>query len=100
MIRTGIKRVEVRLCDEKRQQVKTGDTIRFDSTVSRTDFIEVVVTGLKHFKTFGELYETVGLVALGRADKSLTWMLEQTAVLYDSERETKYGALAIFIDIK
>ncbi|MBS1617629.1 MAG: hypothetical protein JST76_03875 [Bacteroidetes bacterium] len=55
---------------------------------------------LKHFKTFEELYESVGLHALGRADKTMSWMLEQTALLYDSERETKYGAVAIYLDIK
>lgn len=80
--------------------MKAGDTIRFNSTTSKSDFIQVVVTDLKYFKTFEALYETVGLDALGRADKTMSWMLEQTALLYDSERETKYGAVAIYLDIK
>ncbi|MBS1686891.1 MAG: ASCH domain-containing protein [Bacteroidetes bacterium] len=100
MIHAGSKKVEVRLYDEKRQKIKVGDMICFTSTVNADDTLKATVADVRQFSTFAELYDAVGLEALGRSDKTMQWMLEETEKLYDKERETKYGALAIYIDLR
>lgn len=98
MIKSGQKKIEIRLNDEKRRKVKIGDTIIFSKLPDCKEKIEVKVTGLLHYASFRELYEDIPFQLIGRENKSLDWMLQGIYKIYDKEREEKYGALGIRIE--
>ena len=52
IVKDGIKDVEVRLYDEKRQKLKVGDKLIFISRGNYTDQITAVVKKIVHFKDF------------------------------------------------
>ncbi|MDI9412379.1 MAG: ASCH domain-containing protein [Bacillota bacterium] len=98
MIKSGQKKIELRLNDEKRQKIKIGDTIVFSKFPDCNERIEVKVTGLLHYASFKELYTDIPFHLFGRENKSMDWMLQGTYEIYDKEREEKYGALGIRIE--
>ncbi len=51
-IRNGNKTIELRLYDEKRQQVQIGDFIEFSLMDNPNEKIQTRVTALHHFDSF------------------------------------------------
>ena len=63
-IKNGLKTIEMRLFDEKRKQIKVGDTIEFTNIVS-LEKLKVKVIALHKFKNFEELYSHFNKTQLG-----------------------------------
>ena len=99
LIKNGSKTVEVRLFDEKRRQLRSGDRLIFEQLPKRKESIETEIIAIQTFPTFAELYYQIGFELLGRSDKSMDWMQEKTRELYSKEQEEKYGAVAIYIKV-
>lgn len=97
LIKSGKKKIEVRLNDEKRQRIKMGDVIVFSKLPDSNEKIKVKVTGLLHYATFREFYTDIPFELFGREDKTLDWMLKGTYEIYNKKREEKYGVLGIKI---
>ena len=55
-IKNGLKTIELRLNDEKRQKVQVGDYIEFSLIDDATQKLTVRVVALHHFPSFRELY--------------------------------------------
>ena len=51
-IREGKKKVEVRLNDEKRREIKVGDSIEFVKIPQQNETLKVRVTELRKYNTF------------------------------------------------
>ncbi|EXJ24087.1 hypothetical protein ADIAL_0467 [Alkalibacterium sp. AK22] len=96
-IKGGSKQIEIRLCDSKRKQIRRGDRIRFQSTASDKEQLDVTVTSLQVFKDFKSLYEAIPFKKMGCEGWSMEDMLEETYAIYSSEQEQLYGVLAIGI---
>ena len=64
MIKSGEKTIELRLFDEKRQQVKVGDKIIFINTTTGETLNRTVVK-LHRFDSFEELYKSLPLLQCG-----------------------------------
>lgn len=88
----GTKKVEFRLYDDKRKQVKIGDTITFSKLPDLREKMEVEVLDLYPYPTFEEL-----LVFLGYQGDELKEKLEGMYHIYTKEEEEKYGVLGIRI---
>ncbi len=95
MIKSGEKTIELRLFDEKRQQIKAGDAIVFTNTETGETLIKSVVK-LYRFNSFEELYEKLPLLQcgytvgnIGKADPS------DMNQYYTVEEQKKYGVLGI-----
>lgn len=58
-IKNGRKTIELRLNDEKRQQVRVGDFIEFSQMDDPSQRLTVRVIALHHFDSFAELYATL-----------------------------------------
>ena len=58
-IKEGKKIVEVRLNDEKRREIKVGDTIEFIKVPQQSEVLKVQVTNLRAYNTFEEMYENI-----------------------------------------
>lgn len=95
LIQSGNKKIEIRLNDKKRQQIKEGDIIIFYLLPERNEFVTVRICSLKKFETFKESYTKIDFNLLGRADKTNEWMLAASYDLYSREDELHFGILAI-----
>lgn len=92
-IKTGTKKIELRLYDEKRQQIQLGDTIKF--TTDGDDTFETEVIGLLRYQTFAQLFADFDIADL--ADASMTKADLQAALeeFYTPEKQAQYGVLGI-----
>lgn len=98
-IKSGTKNIELRLYDEKRQQIKVGDTILF---INRGDDYTMIcrVVGLCIFESFAELIAVVGAKPCG-------WDKDTPSIDPDADMEAyypkadiqKYGALGIVLKV-
>ena len=98
-ILNGTKRIEIRLYDEKRQQIKIGDAIKFLKEPDLTESFDVKVTGLLRYSSFEDMFKDFDISVL--SDKSMTkeeliTVLEQ---FYTKEKQEKYGVLGIRFEL-
>lgn len=98
-ILNGTKRIEIRLNDEKRQQIKIGDTIKFLKEPELNESFNVKVIGLLRYNTFDAMFKDFDISIL--SDKTMTKeelinVLEQ---FYSKEKQKQYGVLGIRIDL-
>ena len=98
-ILNGTKRIEIRLYDEKRQQIRIGDTIEFFKLPDLNESFIAKVIDLLRYNTFEDMFNDFDISIL--ADKSMTKeelinVLEQ---FYSKEEQEKYGVLGIRIDL-
>ncbi|AMC94137.1 hypothetical protein AOC36_09090 [Erysipelothrix larvae] len=95
MIRLGMKDVEMRINDEKRQLIEVGDTIIFTNLTTRERF-NATVTALTPFKSFKELFEAYEPTRLGYKKDEISDYRDMYHY-YAQEAIETYGALAIEI---
>lgn len=98
-ILNGTKRIEIRLNDEKRQNIKLGDKIKFLKEPDLNESFEAQVIGLSRYNSFEEMFKDYDISIL--SDKSMTKeelisVLEQ---FYTKEKQEKYGVLGIRIEL-
>lgn len=94
-IKSGIKRVELRLNDEKRRLLNVGDIIEF-TNITTKEVLYVRVTDLLYFNSFKELYESISKTDMGynkEEDANCLDMLNY----YSKQEEEKYGVVGIRI---
>ena len=98
-ILNGTKRIEIRLFDEKRKQIKIGDTIKFLKESELKESFNVKVVDLLRYSNFEDMFKDFDISIL--ADKSMTkdeliTVLEQ---FYSKEKQHQYGVLGIRIEL-
>lgn len=94
-IADGSKTIELRLNDEKRQQIKVDDIIIFNCSKNK-DVITARVKALHKFVDFKELYGCLPLDKCGyTADELKTAHYTDMQQYYSEEQIAKYGALGI-----
>lgn len=98
-IKSGKKKVEVRLYDEKRRQIRIGDTIIFTRLPDSNETLTVEVIELRQYPTFKEMYESIPAEDFDAVDDSIHEMVEQTYQIYTPEREKEWGTVAITINV-
>ena len=94
-IKSGQKTIELRLFDEKRQQIKPGDGIVFTNTTTG-ETMDATVVKLHRYDSFDELYKFLPLLKCGYTaediDKAHPSDMEQ---YYSAEEQKKYGVVGI-----
>lgn len=99
-IRSGRKKIEVRLFDEKRQKVKVGDEIEFSLIGNESEKVLVKVFGISIFDSLKHLYSNFNYKKFGHPDgTTLQDQITNTRKDYSEEREKKYGAVGIHIQL-
>ncbi len=98
-ILNGTKRIEIRLNDEKRQQIKIGDTINFLKDPELNESFQVKVIGLLRYNTFEDMFRDFDISIL--SDKSMTKdeLLATLEKFYTKEKQEQYGVLGIRIEL-
>lgn len=98
-ILNGTKRIEIRLFDEKRQQIKIGDTIKFLKEPDLKESFNVKVVDLLRYNSFEEMFNDFDISVL--ADKSMTKeeLISVLEEFYTKEKQEQYGVLGIKIEL-
>ncbi|HCC07070.1 MAG TPA: hypothetical protein DEP72_02730 [Clostridiales bacterium] len=99
LIQAGEKTIEIRLNDEKRQEIKIGDMIRFQKEPELQETLDAEVIGLLRYKKFEDMYNDLPHKTMGFEGKTTEEMVNITYEFYTPEREQNYGALGIKIRI-
>ncbi len=98
MIASGAKTIELRLNDEKRQQIKIGDALVFSNTSDKSKQITAEVIKLHKFDSFLELYEALPLDKCGYLPEELaTASYKDMEEYYSPDKQALYGVLGIEI---
>lgn len=98
MIKSGHKTIELRLYDEKRQQIRVGDTLVFVHTEDAARTLTATVTALHRFPDFEALYAALPLDQCGYLPKELTTASPADMnVYYSAEKQARYGVVGIEI---
>lgn len=95
---SGQQRIEVRVNDLRRQQIKMGDTIILTRKPEEDESLQLEVIGLSYFRTFKDLFESLPAELFG-------WPLgitieEQVLGMhkyYTKPEEEQFGVVAIHI---
>ena len=96
-IKSGTKTIELRLNDKKRQKIKIGDTICFNT---KTDKIAAKVKHLHVFKDFEELYVALPLDKCGYSPDEISTASPDDMLEYYTEKQIKkYGVVGIEIEV-
>ena len=94
-IKSGEKTIELRLYDEKRQQIKVGDRIVFTNT-STGETLEATVAKLHRFDCFEQLYKALPLLQCGYTPEDIdTAHYTDMEAYYSLEQQKKYGVVGI-----
>ena len=95
MIKENVKNIEYRLNDEKRKQIKIGDTITFYKRPLNEEQIKVLVTDLKCYKDLLEMYTATFDKDFKDRYKNPQAVVDDTPYYTDDEVK-RYGSLAIY----
>ncbi len=95
----GTKRIEIRLYDKKRQQIKVGDTIKFFKEPALNDSFNAIVIGLLKYNNFADMFKDFDISIL--SDKSMTKeeLINALEQFYTKEKQEQYGVLGIRIEL-
>lgn len=91
-IKKRIKKIEIRLNDEKRKFFEINDYIEF-TNISTLEIMFVKITNLYHFESFEKLFNNFDNSILGCGS------YEEMYKYYSKEEEKKYGVLGIEIKV-
>lgn len=97
-MKKGLKKIEMRLNDEKRKGIKIGDEIEFTNQETNEKILTRVVN-LTLFKDFYELYSHFDKALLGYEKDQVAHYTDMSQYYKEAEIE-KYGTLAIEIELK
>ena len=97
-MQAGTKTIEMRLFDEKRQQIKEGDYIQFLKRSDNSISLTTKVKKLHRFPSFNELYKNFDKVMLGYKPDEIA-LPEDMAQYYPTEEIEKYGVVGIEIEV-
>lgn len=96
-IASGRKTIELRLYDEKRQQIKVGDILIFTNLDSE-ERLQAEVIALHRFNTFQELYANIDVTKCGYTEETVHLATpEHMEKYYSKEKQERYGVLGIEI---
>ena len=96
MIENGLKTFELRLYDEKRQQIHQGDEIIFANTSDNSKTLRVKVLALHLFPDFAALYAALPLDKCGYLPQEIpSASPDDMNAYYPPEKQALYGVVAI-----
>lgn len=97
LIKAGTKTIELRLYDEKRQQIQVRDEITFTNRATG-EVLNVKVIAMHIYSSFADLYRDYDKVSLGYS-KDEEAKPEDMELYYSKEEQEKYGVVGIEIQL-
>ena len=99
-MKNGTKRIEIRLNDEKRKNIKIGDEIVFQKEPELKDEVSTQIVNLIIKRNFKELIESLDISEYSDKSESEEKFLNDLYKFYTKEQEEKYGVVGIQIKIR
>lgn len=96
-IKEGKKIIEVRLYDEKRQEIKIADVIEFKREPEQIESVKAEVVALLNYKTFANLAHDFPASNFGHSDTED--LLKSIYTFYTKDQEKQYTVLGIKIKL-
>ena len=98
-IKSGSKRIEVRLNDEKRKEIKIGDEIIFEELTEKPRYLKTKVVDLYYEDNFCNLLDAYDIKLFASKKTTKEELLDVLNEIYSIEKQTKYGVVGIRIEI-
>lgn len=98
LIKNGTKTIEMRLYDEKRQEVSKEDYIVFINTEDSNNQLKVKVKEIHKYNSFDELYKEFDKIKLGYNKDDFASPSDMDKY-YQKEKVKKYGVAGIEIEV-
>ena len=95
LIKCGKKIYEIRLNDDKRQQMEIGDSLIFKREPEMIELLNTTIENLIYFDTFEEMLQTLSPEQIGFENSIKSEILDLYYRFYTKEEEKKYGVVAI-----
>lgn len=95
----GTKRIEIRLNDEKRQNIKLGDKIKFFKEPDLNESFEVQVIGLLRYNSFEEMFKDYDISVLADSSMTKDELINVLEQFYPKRKQKEYGVLGIRINL-
>ncbi len=97
LLKNGTKTIELRLYDEKRQQIHPGDQIEFSDLSNPNDTFKAIVKVLHRASNFQSLCQLITPPQAGfETQEELVSIMEQ---FYPKEKQQQFGVVGIEIKI-
>lgn len=98
-IKAGFKSIELRLYDEKRQQLRVGDSIEFSCIGNHGEVLTKKIAALHRFESFEELYKKLPLLKCGYTPFTLRSAdPKDMEEYYPTLKQSKYGVVGIELE--
>lgn len=94
--KNGTKRLELRLLDEKRQQIKVGDRIDFECDGSS---VATRVIGVLYYQNFRQILEDFPMEILAEKGFSKEELLSDLEEYYTPGLQSKYGVVGFRFEL-
>ena len=98
-ILNGTKRIEIRLFDEKRQQIKIGDTIKILKEPELNESFNAKVIGLLRYNNFEDMFKDFDISVLSDSSMTKEELIAVLEQFYTKEKQKQYGVLGIRIEL-
>ncbi len=100
MVENGLKTIELRLYDEKRQRIKAGDIIRFENADDYEEFLRTEVRELYVFDSFTELYANLPLLDCGYTKQNIdNASPDDMNEYYSRQEQERYRVVGIRMEL-
>lgn len=97
LIKEKVKTFEIRLNDEKRQELKVGDYILLKKRPDFKETMLVKIENLLYFKSFEQMLNSISLKDIGLSSLTEKEAVDLYHSFYSVDEEEKYGVVAIKI---
>ena len=98
-IKFGSKRIELRLNDEKRKNIKIGDEIIFEELADNPRYLKTKVIDLYYENNFNDLIEKYDIELFADKYASKEELIKILNDIYSQEAQEKYGIVGIRIEL-
>ena len=98
-IKNGSKRIELRLNDEKRKNIKIGDEIIFEELTENSRYLKTKVIDLYYENNFNDLIDKYDIKLFADVDITKQELIDVLNEIYPTEKQIKYGVIGIRIEI-
>ena len=98
-IKNGTKTIEFRLYDEKRQQIKIGDIIKFYKDPELKDTFCAKVIGLLRYNSFSDMFKDLDISILADVSMTKNELMDELCRFYTVDNQLKYGVIGIRIEL-
>ena len=98
IVKNGKKDIEVRINDEKRRQLKIGDTLVFLKRPNDDEEIRAKVVGLEYYDYFEELVDNYDMERIYLKGYTKEEYLNEMKRFYTIEEQRENGVVAIIFE--